>query len=79
MKIKASKIKNLILSKLEGISNPNALMQVLDFLRIVSLNEAKPKSNRSAILSFAGVIDDAEAQEMQETLKREFNQIEGEW
>lgn len=79
MKIYASKIRNRILANLEGISNPNALMQVLDFLRIVSLNEAKPKSNRSAILSFAGVIDDVEAKEMKETLKKEFNQIEGEW
>lgn len=79
MKITASKIRNRILSNLEGISNPNALMQVLDFLRIVSLNEAKPQSNRNAILSFAGVIDDMEAQEMQDTLNKEFNQIEGEW
>jgi len=79
MKVNASKIRNRILANLEGISNPNALIQVLDFLRIISLNESRPKSNRNSILAFAGVITDAEAKEMEEMFNDEFNQIEGDW
>lgn len=79
MRTYSSKIKHRILLDLESISSPRILMQVLDFLKIVSLSEKRPSSNKTAVLELAGTIDDAEAMEVTGIIDEEFNKIEGGW
>ncbi|MEL7428340.1 MAG: hypothetical protein AAFN81_35585 [Bacteroidota bacterium] len=64
---------------MESISSPIILMQVLDFLKIISLTEKKPTSNKLAVLELAGTINDAEATEVRGIIDEEFNNIEGDW
>lgn len=79
MKTYSSKIKRRILLDLESISSPSLLMQVLDFLKLISLSENKRSSNKPAILALAGSISDADATEVSGIIDQEFNQIEGDW
>lgn len=79
MKTYSSHIRHKIMSDLESISSPNLLMQILDFLKVISLSQRKPNSNRNAVLALAGSINDTDAAEVSKIIDQEFNQIEGDW
>lgn len=77
MKTYTSKIKRRILSDLESISSPGLLIQIFDYLKLISLNERKPNSNKDAVLALAGTVNDAD--EVNKIIDQEFNTLEGEW
>lgn len=77
MKTYTSKIKRRILSDLESISSPGLLIQIFDYLKLISLSGHKPNSNKDAVLALAGTVNDAD--EVNKIIDQEFNTLEGEW
>lgn len=78
MGLSVLQIRSQILSSLESVSNPQILMEVLDFVKKIKAFDNYP-SNKESVMSFAGVISDTEAEEMINIVQEEFNDIEGEW
>ncbi len=74
-----ARLKNRIIRDIESLSSPHLLGQLFEFMRILRKSSRKQKSNRKAVLSLAGSINDEDALEMQSFIDQEFNSIEGEW
>ena len=74
-----TKVKERIISEIRSLESPGILGQVFDFLLLLRRNTARPRTNGKEVLSLAGTLSSSDAKEMQETIRQEFNQIEGEW
>ena len=71
-------LKDKILMDLTGIKNPNLLHQIIEFIQLMKGSYATlPESNKEAVLGFAGVINDEDAQEITAIINSEFNQLLG--
>ena len=73
-------LKDEILIDLTAIESPNLLNQIYEFIQLVKKNSAVSEvGNRDEVLSLAGQLSDADAEEITATINNEFNKIEGEW
>jgi len=72
-------LKNQILKDINSLDNPQVLNQLFEYLQEVKHSTAKPKPNRDAVLKFAGMLSNAEANKLRKVIKEEFNNTEGEW
>jgi len=73
-------IKDKILIDLTAIKSPNLLNQIFEFIQLLKENSAVSEvGNRDEVLSLAGLLSDADAEEIITTVNNEFNKIEGEW
>jgi hypothetical protein len=58
--------------------NSNLQAQLYDFLRLLKANLPR-KRNVEDVLSLAGTIEDADAQEITRIINGEFSKIDGDW
>lgn len=74
-------IREKILSDLKEIKDPSVLHQVFEFMQLLlrSRRFHTPASNRSKVLSFAGILDSSEAEQMKKDINEAFDHLEGEW
>jgi len=73
-------IKDKILIDLTAIKSPNLLNQIFEFIQLLKENNTVSEvGNRDEVLSLAGQLSDADAEEIIATVNNEFNNIEGEW
>ncbi|HEX8328572.1 MAG TPA: hypothetical protein VF629_13605 [Hymenobacter sp.] len=68
-----------IIDDVNSIADLQLLHQLFDYVQVIKRTAAQVAPNREAVLSFAGTLDDAEAQAQRQTLTQEFGRIEGEW
>ena len=72
-------LKDEILVDITAIKSPNLLNQIYEFIQLVKKNStASEVGNRDEVLSLAGLLSDADAEEITATINNEFNNIEGE-
>lgn len=72
-------LKNQILKDVNSLDNPQVLSQLFEYLQEVKHAASKLKPNRDAVLKFAGMLSNAEANKLRKIIKDEFSQTEGEW
>ena len=73
-------LKDEILVDITAIKSPNLLNQIYEFIQLVKKNSTVSEvGNRDEVLSLAGLLSDADAEEITATINNEFNKIEGEW
>jgi len=73
-------IRDKILIDLTAIKSPNLLNQIFEFIQLLKENSTVSEvGNRDEVLSLAGQLSDADAEEIISTVNNEFNNIEGEW
>jgi hypothetical protein len=72
-------LKQHIIKDIENIENTQLLNQVYEYLQIVKQSEKQLQPNINNVLKFAGLLTDAQAKKISDTVNKEFNQIEGEW
>lgn len=72
-------LKNQILKDVNSLDNPQVLSQLFEYLQEVKHAASNLKPNRDAVLKFAGMLSNAEADKLRKIIKEEFNQPEGEW
>ena len=72
-------IKDQILVDLGKIRNLRVLYQILEYIRLLRKNIVEEKRNIDKILACAGSLPKEDAEEIQQDLDNQFNEIEGEW
>ena len=72
-------LKQHIIKDIENIENTQLLNQVYEYLQIVKQSEKQLHPNINNVLKFVGLLTDAQAKKISDTVNKEFNQIEGEW
>ena len=70
-------IKEKIVLDIEEMENPSLLNQIQEFITLIKRSVPKHNKNIEEVLSFSGVISDAEALELHNIIDQEFNKIEG--
>jgi hypothetical protein len=71
-------IKEQIIRDIREIQNPQALNQLFDYVQ--NIKKKSPEiTNLEAVLQFAGMIGDQEAESLRQIITSEFDKIEGEW
>jgi len=70
-------LKQRLLADVQDIQHPWLLQQLYQFVQL--LKRTEPRSNREAVLAFAGTLSDEEAEEMRSAVKEAFDYVEGEW
>ena len=66
-------VKDKILVDLTAIKSPNLLNQIFEFIQLVKENSAVSQvGNRDEVLSLAGLLSDADAEEIITTVNNEF-------
>jgi hypothetical protein len=68
-------IKQQLISEIQEIANPIVLVQLFEVWQHLK----KSTLPHSPILSYAGCLEDEEAEEMRQLIQSEFQHIEGEW
>ena len=68
-----------IIHDVNSIADQQLLHQLFDYVQVIKRTPNQVASNREAVLRFAGTLTDTEASDLQQTLKQEFGQVEGEW
>jgi len=71
-------IKEQIIRDIREIQNPQALNQLFDYVQNIK-KESPHITNLGAVLQFAGIIGDQEAESLRQIITSEFDKIEGEW
>ena len=71
-------IKEQIIRDIREIQNPQALNQLFDYVQNIK-KESPHITNLEAVLQFAGIIGDQEAESLRQIINSEFDKIEGEW
>ena len=67
-------VKDKILVDLTAIKSPNLLNQIYEFIQLVKENSTVSEvGNRDEVLSLAGLLSDADAEEITATINNEFN------
>ena len=72
-------IREQILSDLNKASNQKLLYQILAFIKLLNNNTTDKRGNRDAVLQFAGILSNEDADAIQKDIKEEFSNIEGDW
>ena len=72
-------IRDQILVDLEKIQNLRILYQILEYVRLLRKNLEQGKGNVDDVLRCAGSLPREDAEEIQDDLENQFNEIEGEW
>jgi hypothetical protein len=68
-------VKEQLISEIQEMANPIVLVQLFEFWQLLKKNTIP----HSPILSYAGCLEDEEAEEMRQLIQSEFQHIEGEW
>jgi len=68
-------IKEYFISEIRDMTNTTRLVQLFEIYQLLKKNAI----DDSPILSFAGCLEDGEAEAMRQLIQSEFQQIEGEW
>lgn len=73
-------IKEKIILDLNEIASPKLLNQIAEFIELVKTSYANnQESNKELIWQLVGCLSDEDAQEINQIIKEEFNNIEGDW
>jgi len=68
-------IKEYFISEILDMTNTTVLVQLFELYQLLKKNTI----GDSPILSYAGCLEDGEAEAMRQLFQTEFQQIEGEW
>ncbi|MDZ4681926.1 MAG: hypothetical protein SH848_17135 [Saprospiraceae bacterium] len=71
-------IKEQIIRDIREMQNPQALHQLFDYVQNIK-KESPNITNLEAVLKFAGIMEDQEAESLHRIITSEFDKIEGEW
>ena len=70
--------REYILKDLNAIRNPKLLQQCFEYIQTIKKTEKKA-SNKNKVLKFAGLLNNKQAVAITNSVKDNFNSIEGEW
>jgi len=68
-------VKEYFISEIREMTNTARLVQLFELYQLLKKNSI----GESPILSYAGRLEDGEAEAMRQLIQSEFQQIEGEW
>ncbi|MBP6323575.1 MAG: hypothetical protein KA322_00955 [Chitinophagales bacterium] len=71
-------LREYILKDLNAIRNPKLLQQCFEYIQTIKKTEKKA-SNKNKVLKFAGLLNNKQAVAITNSVKDNFNSIEGEW
>ena len=71
-------LREYILKDLNAIRNPKLLQQCFEYIQTIKKTEKK-ESNKNKVLKFAGPLNNKQAVAITNSVKDNFNSIEGEW
>ncbi|HOY40674.1 MAG TPA: hypothetical protein PLX60_02355 [Chitinophagales bacterium] len=71
-------LREYILKDLNAIRNPKLLQQCFEYIQTIKKTEKK-ESNKNKVLKFAGLLNNKQAVAITNSVKDNFNSIEGEW
>ena len=71
-------LREYILKYLNAIRNPKLLQQCFEYIQTIKKTEKKA-SNKNKVLKFAGLLNNKQAVAITNSVKDNFNSIEGEW
>ena len=73
-------LRQQVLREAGSLNEPGLLQELLDFVAELKKRDTPPRRGSvQALMKHFGTISPPEAEEMQAIIKREFNNIEGEW
>ncbi|MGH8474500.1 MAG: hypothetical protein ACRERV_11075 [Methylococcales bacterium] len=71
-------VKQQLITEIEHIDNPIALVQIFEFMQLIKQNIGKPADNL-VVSQYAGCLNGDDAIDMRDNIAKEFDKIEGEW
>ncbi len=71
-------LREYILKDLNAIRNPKLLQQCFEYIQTIKKTEKKA-ANKNKVLKFAGLLNNKQAVAITNSVKDNFNSIEGEW
>ena len=71
-------LREYIVKDLNAIRNPKLLQQCFEYIQTIKKTEKK-ESNKNKVLKFAGLLNNKQAVAITNSVKDNFNSIEGEW
>lgn len=72
-------IQKQLLLDIQKIEDFSLLNQLYHYVQLMKKTSMPQRENKSAVLEFAGKIDDVEAEELKLCIETEFSALEGEW
>ncbi|WP_353484455.1 hypothetical protein [Haliscomenobacter sp.] len=72
-------IQKQLLLDIQKIEDYSLLNQLYHYVQLMKKISTPQQENKSAVLEFAGKIDDVEAEELKLCIETEFSVLEGEW
>lgn len=72
-------IQKQLLLDIQKIEDATLLNQLYHFVQLMKKMSIPQQENKSAVLEFAGKIDDVEAEELKVCIEIEFSTLEGDW